>query len=157
VTPCSLAERYRHFGWICCIYLQHRRYHEDESCRFPLKLLHYSNRLYGTASHKIVLFILTTAITSNLIYKHIIKVKVAGSLNKKPVKGYFITEDRVDKTEAPSEHSPWRSLRCLAQESGISKSSTAKVMKLFKLWPHKTTVNCALQPHDLTSKVNIDN
>jgi hypothetical protein len=44
--------------------------------------------------------------TSDLIYKHISKVKVTGSLNKKPVKGSFITEDRVDKIEAPSEHSP---------------------------------------------------
>lgn len=44
-----------------------------------------------------------------------------------------ITEEKVDKTGHKLNYSLQQSMRYLAQETGLSKPSTAKVMKMFKL------------------------
>jgi hypothetical protein len=41
-----------------------------------------------------------------------------------------LTEEKLDKIRARSEHTPQKSLRRLAQETGISKSSAVKATKL---------------------------
>jgi hypothetical protein len=52
----------------------------------------------------------------------------------------------MDKIGAQLEHSPCKSLKCLAQEAGISKVTVRTVTKLLELWPYKTTVMHSLQP-----------
>jgi hypothetical protein len=64
------------------------------------------------------------------------------------------TEENFDETWAKLEHTPQKSLRCLAQEAGISKLSTALATKLHQLRPYKATVVRVLQPRDLTSRMN---
>jgi hypothetical protein len=44
-------------------------------------------------------------------------------------------EGKLDETGARLEHTRQKSVRCLAQESGISKSSAAIVKKVLKLKP----------------------
>jgi hypothetical protein len=48
-------------------------------------------------------------------------------------------------------------MRRLAQETSISKSSAAKVMRLLELQPYKATVVHALQPRDPASSINLCN
>jgi hypothetical protein len=62
---------------------------------------------------------------------NLLTVRSTGSLLvKKPAKKCcVITEEKVDKIRARLEHTPQKSLRHLAQETGILKSSSAKVMK----------------------------
>jgi hypothetical protein len=41
----------------------------------------------------------------------------------------MFTEEKLDEIRARLEHTPQKSLRRLAQENGVLKSSAAKVMK----------------------------
>jgi ribosomal protein S25 len=51
-------------------------------------------------------------------------------LDKKPArKCCVLTEEKLDKIRAKLEHTSQKSLRHLAQETGILKSSAAKAMK----------------------------
>jgi hypothetical protein len=50
------------------------------------------------------------------------------------------------------EHTPRKSLKCLAQETGVSKSSARRTPQLPKLRPYKTTVIHALKPRDSASR-----
>jgi hypothetical protein len=59
-----------------------------------------------------------------------------------------LTKEKLDEIKARLEHTPQKSLRHLAEETGISKSSAAKATKLLKLKPYKVTVVHALQPQD---------
>jgi hypothetical protein len=68
-----------------------------------------------------------------------------------------LTEEKLDGTGAGLEHTPQKSLRRLAQETGISKSSRAKATKLLQLRPYKATVVHALQPRDSANKINFCN
>jgi len=52
------------------------------------------------------------------------------------------------------EHSPWIYLRCLAQETDVSKLSAWTATKLLKLKPFKTTVVHELQPRDSINRIN---
>jgi hypothetical protein len=61
---------------------------------------------------------------------------------------------KTGQIRARLEHVP---LRLLAQETCISKLSAAEVMKLLELWLCKVTVVHALQPCDLTSRINFSN
>jgi hypothetical protein len=65
------------------------------------------------------------------IHELINKVRSTGSLlGKKPAKKYCVlTEEKLDEIRARLEHTPQKSLRRLAQETSISKSSVAKVTK----------------------------
>jgi hypothetical protein len=67
-----------------------------------------------------------------------------------------LTEEKIDAIAAKLEHKPQKSLRCHAQDIGISKSA-AIVMKLLKLWPYKLTVVHSLQPCDPDSRFNLCN
>jgi hypothetical protein len=50
------------------------------------------------------------------------------------------------------EHTPRKSLKHLAQETGVSKSSARMATHLLNLRPYKTTVIHALQPHNPASR-----
>jgi hypothetical protein len=55
----------------------------------------------------------------------------------------LIKEKPVD-TGARLEHTPKKSLKCLPQDSGVSKSSTRSATQLLKLRPYRTAVIHAL-------------
>jgi hypothetical protein len=50
------------------------------------------------------------------------------------------TEEQLDDTAARLEHTPRKSLKRLAQETGVSKSGARTATQLLKLGPYKTTV-----------------
>jgi hypothetical protein len=64
-------------------------------------------------------------------------------------------------TGARLEHTPRKSLKRLAQETGVSKFSARTATQLLKLRPYKTTIIIiiihALQPRDPASRVNFCN
>jgi hypothetical protein len=57
-----------------------------------------------------------------------------------------LTEEKLDDIEARLEHTPRKSLQCLAQEIEVSKSSARTATQLLKLGAYETTVIQALQP-----------
>jgi hypothetical protein len=63
------------------------------------------------------------------------------------------TEEKLGDIGARFEHTHKKSLKHLAQETGVSKSSARTATQLLKLRPYKTTVIHALQPHDSASRV----
>jgi hypothetical protein len=64
-----------------------------------------------------------------------------------------LAEEKIDDIEARVEHTPGKSLKCLAQEIGVSKSCARRATQLLMLRPYKTTVIHALQPLDRASMV----
>jgi hypothetical protein len=87
------------------------------------------------------------------IHELINKVRATGSLlDKKPAnKRLVLTEEELELGDR-LEHTPTKSLRCLAEETSISKSPVAKATKLLKLGPYEATLVCALQPRDPASR-----
>jgi hypothetical protein len=59
----------------------------------------------------------------------------------------MLTEEEMEKTIARHEHSPRKSLTCLAQGTRFSDSSAQAATKILKLKPYKTIVLHELQPH----------
>jgi hypothetical protein len=59
-----------------------------------------------------------------------------------------LTEEKLDDIGATLEPTLGTSLKRLAQETGMPKSSTRTATQLLKLQSYKTTVIHALQPHD---------
>jgi hypothetical protein len=55
------------------------------------------------------------------------------------------------------EHTLRKSLKHLAQQTGVSKSNARMVTRLLRLGHYKTTVIHALQPCDSASRVNFCN
>jgi hypothetical protein len=51
----------------------------------------------------------------------------------------LLTEEKLDEISARLENTPWKSLRCLAQETVVSKSSASTTTKLLKLKSFKTS------------------
>jgi hypothetical protein len=51
-----------------------------------------------------------------------------------------LTDEKLDDIGARLEHIPRKSLKCLAQETGVSKSSARIASQLLKLIPYKTAV-----------------
>ena len=84
------------------------------------------------------------------------KVKRTGSfLNKKRVQQRrVLPEEKLDEVRARLEHTPKKSLKVLAQETNISKSTAAVATKLLKFKLYKVTVVHALQPQDPVCRVN---
>ncbi|KAJ4430323.1 hypothetical protein ANN_22536 [Periplaneta americana] len=79
-------------------------------------------------------------------------------LNKKRVQQcHVLRKEKLDAVGAQLEHSPRKSLRRLAQEVNISKTSAFVATKLLKLKPFRITVVHALQPEDPVSRVNYCN
>jgi hypothetical protein len=63
-----------------------------------------------------------------------------------------VLTEKLNDVGARREHTPRKSLKHLAQETGVSKSS-ARSTQLLMLRPYKTTVIHALQLRDSASRV----
>jgi hypothetical protein len=61
--------------------------------------------------------------------------------------------EKLGDTGARHEHTPRKSLKRLAQKTGVSKPSTRMATKFLNLRPYKTTAIHALQPCDPASRV----
>jgi hypothetical protein len=67
----------------------------------------------------------------------------------------MLTEDKLDDIGARLEHTPRKSLKRLAQETGASKSSARRATQLLKLRPYKQQLSThALQPRDPACRVH---
>jgi hypothetical protein len=73
---------------------------------------------------------------------------------KQKHKRRVLTEEKLDDTGTRIEHTPRKSLKRIAQETGVSKSNARSSTQLLKLRPGKTTVIHVLQPRDSTSRVH---
>jgi hypothetical protein len=51
-----------------------------------------------------------------------------------------LTEEKLDDIGARLEYTPTKSLKCLVQETGVTKSNAGMATQLLKLRPNKTTV-----------------
>jgi response regulator of citrate/malate metabolism len=67
---------------------------------------------------------------------------------KQKHKCQVLTEEKLDEIGARLEHRPRKSLKCLAQETGVSKSSARRSTQFLKLKRYKTTVIHTLQPRN---------
>lgn len=79
------------------------------------------------------------------------KVRQTGSLLDKRrtvSKRRVLTEEKLDEIGARLEHFPQKSLRLIAQETGISKTSARNATILLNLKPNKTAVVHKLQSCD---------
>ena len=87
------------------------------------------------------------------------KFNETGSVaNKKPrVNKRVLTEEKLDEIAFRLEISPRKSLRRLAQEVGVSKTSVQHATKLLKLKPYKTRVVHQLLPTDDAGRRNFCN
>jgi hypothetical protein len=65
-----------------------------------------------------------------------------------------LTEKKLDDRGARFEHTSRKSLKRLAQETGVLKSSARTATQFLKLKPYKTTEIHALQPWNSTSRVH---
>jgi hypothetical protein len=63
------------------------------------------------------------------------------------------TEKKLDDIGTRLEHTPRKSPKRLAQQTGVSKSSARMATQLLKLRPYKTTVINALHQHDPARRV----
>jgi hypothetical protein len=76
-------------------------------------------------------------------------------LTKKPDRiQAVLTEETLDDIRVRLETSPRKSLKRLAQETGVSIISAQRATKLLKLQPHKTMVVHALKEHDPVARIN---
>lgn len=93
------------------------------------------------------------------VRKLVNKFRDTGSIldKKRRVKRRVLTEEKLDEVGERLEHTPKKSLRRLAQETGISKTSAWKATKLLKLKPYKVIVVQELQPRDYEIRVNFSN
>jgi transposase len=75
------------------------------------------------------------------IHNLVNKVRTTGLLIDKKTKHKrrVLTEEKLDEIGARLEHAPRKSLKHLAQETGVSKSSARTAIQLLKLKPYKTT------------------
>jgi hypothetical protein len=73
---------------------------------------------------------------------------------KQKHKCWVLIEEKLSDTGARLEHTPRRSLKCLAQETGTSKSKARTETQPLKLRPYKTTAIQVLQLHDTASRVH---
>jgi hypothetical protein len=84
------------------------------------------------------------------------KLTPAGLLidKKQKHKCQVLTEEKLDDIGARLEHTLRKSLKCLDQETGVSKYSTRMAAELLKLRACKSTVIHALKPYDPASRVH---
>jgi hypothetical protein len=76
---------------------------------------------------------------------------------KQKHKRQVLTEEKVDDIRARLEHTPRKSLKHPAQETGVSKSNARTATQLLNLRPYKAIVIHVLQPHNPASKVHFCN
>jgi hypothetical protein len=72
---------------------------------------------------------------------------------KTKYKRWVLTVEKLDDLGARLEHTPRKSLKSLAQETGVSKYSWRTATQLLKFRPFKTTAIHTLQPHDSASRI----
>jgi thioesterase domain-containing protein len=77
-------------------------------------------------------------------------------VNKLTTTGHMhqVLTEKLDDIGARLQHTTKKSLKRLAQETGVSNSSAGRATQLLKLRPYKTTVIHALQPRDPASRVH---
>jgi hypothetical protein len=68
-----------------------------------------------------------------------------------------LSEGKLDDIAARFQHTPRKSLKCLAQETRVSKSSARRATQLLKLRPYKTTVIHTLQQREPASRAHFCN
>jgi hypothetical protein len=68
-----------------------------------------------------------------------------------------LTEEKLDNIGARLETSPRKSLKRLAPEMNVLKTSARKVTKLLKLQVNKTTVVHTLKEHDPVTRIHFCN
>jgi hypothetical protein len=73
---------------------------------------------------------------------------------KEKHKCQVLNEEKLNDTGTLLAQTPRKSLKCLAQEPGVSESSAWRATQLLKLRHYKTTVIHALQLHNPVGKVN---
>jgi hypothetical protein len=65
-----------------------------------------------------------------------------------------VLTEKLDDIAGRLGHTPRKSLKHLAQKTGVSKPSARTATQLLKPRPYKTTVIHALQPRDPASRVH---
>jgi hypothetical protein len=75
--------------------------------------------------------------------RNITKIRSTGSvLNSRLAKErHVLTEEKLDRVWTRLDHTSLKSLRGLAQETGVSKSFATKTTNLLNLWPYKVTLS----------------
>jgi hypothetical protein len=83
------------------------------------------------------------------------KLRSTGLLidKKQKHKRQVLIEEKLDDARTRLEHTPRKSLKHLAQETGVSESSARRATQLLKLRSYKTTVIQPLQPCDPANRV----
>jgi hypothetical protein len=84
------------------------------------------------------------------------KLRATGLLidNKQKHKPRVLTEEKLDDVGARLEHTHKKSLKHLAPETGMPKSSARKATQFLKFRSYKTNVIHTLQLHDPASRVH---
>jgi hypothetical protein len=76
-------------------------------------------------------------------------------IEKKPKHEHqVLTEEKLDDIGSRLDHTPRKSLKHLAQVTGVSESSERWTTQLLKCRPYKTTLFYTLQLHDSASRVH---
>jgi transposase len=114
---------------------------------------------YGSARNCLHKFCDKTFPSRQTIHNLVNELRSTGLLTDKRHKHWrrMLTKEKLDDIGARFEHTPRKSLKRLTQETGVSKSSARTATQLLKLWPYKTTIIHALQPHDPASRVRFCN
>jgi hypothetical protein len=87
--------------------------------------------------------------THNLVNK----LGTLGLLIDKKKKFRVLTGEKLDDIRARLEHTLRKSMKCLARETGVSKSNARMATQLLNLRSYKTTVIHPLQLHDPASRI----
>jgi hypothetical protein len=76
------------------------------------------------------------------IHRLVNKIRSTGFLidKKQKHKRRVLTGEKLDNIRARIQHTPRKSLKRLAQETGVSKSSARTATNLLELRPYKTTI-----------------
>jgi hypothetical protein len=95
-------------------------------------------------------------LSRQIVHNMVNKLWVTGLLmdKKQKHKCRLLTEEKFDDIWARLEHTHRKSLKHLAQETGVSKSSARRATQLLKVRPYKRTVIHALQPLDPASRIH---
>jgi hypothetical protein len=108
------------------VYVTHVKYGSARKCRRKFRRKFHDERVpSGQTVLNLVNKLRSTGLVIDTKQKH---------------KRQVLTEEKIDATGARLEHAPRKLLKRLAQETGVSKSSTRTATQLVKLRPYKTTV-----------------
>ena len=88
------------------------------------------------------------------------KLRTTGSLNNAKTrkrKQKVLTEEKIDDINTSFTRSPNKSVRRVAQQVGISKTSVHRATKILKLKPYRVSIVQQLQPRDDQARINFCN